>query len=335
MVRMVKMMIDGVWHGDVPDTLELRARRSAEANRFRNRITADGRSGFPAEVGRYHLYVSYACPWAHRTILYRRLKGLEDVIGLSVLHPRWGGPDGWVFGDTDMSTIDHAGGRRFLHEVYATVPGYTGKVSVPVLWDARTGSIVNNQSGDIIRMLNGAFDRVGGDGSVDFYPEPLRDEIDRLNGWMLPDLCEGVYAAGFAATQAAHEAAVYRVFGTLDRLEGLLADGRPYLLGDGITEPDWHLFCTTVRFEIAYHGALRCNLCELADYPRLLAHRARLHAHPGVAETVRLDHVRRHYYDVLGELNREIVPLGPNPSFAATANRPDNGGSSFNLAAHS
>ncbi|HYG90107.1 MAG TPA: glutathione S-transferase C-terminal domain-containing protein [Azospirillum sp.] len=323
MTRTVKMMIDGRWHGDVPDTAELRARRAAQAGRFRNRVAADGASGFAAEAGRYHLYVSYACPWAHRTILYRRLKGLEDVVGMSVLHPRWGGPEGWTFGDTELSTPDHAGGRRFLHEVYAAAaPNYTGKVTVPVLWDTRTGTIVNNQSGDIIRMLDEAFDGVGGDASLSFRPTGLRAAIDTLNAWLLPDLCEGVYAAGFAETQQAYEAATQRVFTAMDRLESLLGDGRPYLLGERVTEPDWHLFCTTVRFEIAYYGALRCNLKSLDAYPNLLAHRARLLAHPGVAETVRLDHVRRHYYDVLGELNREIVPLGP-PSAALRVTLPE------------
>lgn len=318
MARTVKMMIDGVWRGDLPDGPELRALCTVQADRFRGRVEADPAAPFPAEPGRYHLYVSYACPWAHRTILYRRLKGLEDLIGMSVLHPRWGGPEGWTFGDTGMSTPDHAGGRRFLHEVYATAPGYTGRVSVPVLWDRLTGGIVNNQSLDIIRMLNSAFDGVGGDGGVDFYPEPMRREIDALNRWLLRDLCAGVYAAGFAETQEAHEREARRVFAAMDRLEALLLDGRPYLLGDRVTEPDWHLFVTTLRFEIAYHGALRVNLRGLDDYPLLAAHRDRLHAMPGVADTVHLDHVRRHYYDELGELDRSIVPLGPQPRLRST-----------------
>lgn len=319
MTQTVKMMVDGVWMGDLPDGPELRARRAESTGRFRHAVSADGSTPFPAEAGRYHLYVSYACPWAHRTILYRRLKRLEGIIGMSVLHPRWGGPDGWTFGASDLSTVDHAGGRGTLHEVYAAAAAdYTGKVTVPVLWDRKTGTIVNNQSGDIIRMLDNAFHGIGGDAAGRFRPDALARDVDALNAWLLPELCEGVYAAGFARTQQGYEAAVRGVFAALDRLEGLLSDGRAFLLGDRVTEPDWHLFCTLVRFEDAYRDVLRCTLRPLEDYPSLLSHRKRLTAVPGVADTVRPDHIRRHYHDILGEIEPDIVPLRPLPARIGT-----------------
>lgn len=306
------MMVNGVWQGDVPDSSE-RARQRAEGRKaFRARITADGASGFPAAGGgRYHLYVSYACPWAHRTILYRALKGLEGAIGMSVLHPRMGTPDGWTFTGSDGSTIDQAGGRRFLYEVYSAARSeYTGKVTVPVLWDRCHQTVVNNESGEIIRMLNSEFDGVGGDPAVDYYPAALRSEIDALNAWLLPEVCSGVYAAGFAPDQDRYDSAVVRLFAGLDRLEDLLSDGRPFLLGDTLCEPDWHLFATALRFDAAYYGALRCNMRRYADYPHLSAHLRRMMAHPGVAATIRFDHIERHYHDWIGERNPAIVPIG-------------------------
>lgn len=320
----VKMLIDGVWRGDVADTPDLKRRRSETAVRwFRDRVAADGSSAFRAEPGRYHLYVSYACPWAHRTILYRRLKGLEGVVSMSVLHPRWGGPEGWCFGDTPMSTVDHAGGRHYLYEVYqASKPDYTGKVTVPALYDKASGRIVNNASLEIIRMLNSEFD-AWGDPRIDFRPADLAGEIDEVNAWLLPDVCEGVYATGFAATQDDYDTAIERLFGGLDRLERMLGDDRPYLLGDRLTEPDWHLFVTTVRHDAAYYEALRCNLRRLCDYPKLSAHLRRLGTLPGVAETVRIDHVKRHYYDTLGEVNPEIVPARPLSGITPGEARPE------------
>ncbi|HSH41542.1 MAG TPA: glutathione S-transferase C-terminal domain-containing protein, partial [Arenicellales bacterium] len=295
----------------VPDSPERARQRAAGREAFRAWITADGAGRFPAEGGgRYHLYVSYACPWAHRTILYRALKGLEQTVGMSVLHPRMGTPDGWTFTDSEGSTIDRAGGRRYLHEVYAAAcSDYTGKVTVPVLWDRHQRTIVNNESGEIIRMLNSEFDGVGGDRTVDYYPPALRPEIDSLNAWLLPDICSGVYAAGFAADQDRYDAAVARLFAGLDRLEDLLSDGRPFLLGDTLCEPDWHLFTTALRFDAAYYSALRCDIRRYADYPRLSAHLRRMTAHPGVAATIRLDHIKRHYYDWIGERNPTIVSV--------------------------
>jgi len=311
MVRL-KALVRGVWKPAIEDTAGLQAEFARHRGRFRRWVTADGFSGFPAEAGRYRLYVSYACPWAHRTILFRKLKGLENVVSMSVLHPRWGGAQGWRFGDTEMSTVDHAGGRHSLYEVYAAAaPDYSGRVTVPVLWDEATGTIVSNESGDIIRMLNRAFDVVGGDPAVDFYPAALRSEIDELNAALLPKVCAGVYRAGFARTQAAYDRAVAILFATLDDLEERLADGRPYLLGGRLTESDWHLFTCLCRFDIAYHGRLKCNLRRLIDYPKLSAYARRLHELRGVAESVRIDQIKLHYHDNLPEIDPTIVPAGP------------------------
>jgi glutathionyl-hydroquinone reductase len=308
----IKALVGGFWRAEIEDTPELRIEFAKHIGRFRGQVVADGSSSYPAEADRYHLYVSYACPWAHRTILYRKLKGLQEVVSMSVLHPRWGGPHGWTFGDTEMSTVDHVAGRRFLHEVYrSAAPDFSGRVTVPVLWDKVSGTIVSNESADIIRMLNTVFDGCGGDAAVDFYPARKRVEIDQLNAVLLPKVCAGVYRAGFARSQQAYDQAVADLFVTLDRLEVLLGDGRPYLLGGRVTESDWHLFTTLCRFDVAYHGALKCNLRRLIDYPQLSAYARRLHALQGVAETVRLDHVMRHYYDVLPEIEPRIMPVGP------------------------
>lgn len=310
-MRRIKALIDGTWHGCLDETPEVREVLSrAAGQRFSGRVAADPDSEHPAEPGRYHLYVSYACPWAHRTIIYRRLKCLDDVVSMSVLHPRWAGPNGWRFEDGPLGTADHAGGRTFLHEVYRDArPDYTGRVTVPVLWDKRASTIVNNESGEIIRFLNTAFDRWGDD-SVDFYPRDLRAEIEAVNSWILPSVCRGVYAAGFAATQAGHESAVRQLFDSLDRLERRL-ESQPYLCGDVVTESDWHLFATLCRFDAVYFGAMKCNVRRLTDYPELTAYTRRLHEMPGVGETVRIDHVMQHYYDAIDEIDRRIVPIGP------------------------
>ncbi len=307
----IKALIEGVWHDSLAYTPAVRsALANSSTNGFHDRVTADGSSGFAAKRGRYHLYVSYACPWAHRTILYRRLKRLENAMSLSVLHPRWAGPGGWRFADSDLSTVDHAGGRRFLYDVYrAALPDYTGRVTVPVLWDRQRETIVNNESREIMRMLNSAFD-AWGDASVDFYPRAMRPAIDGLNAWLIPAVCQGVYRAGFADSQAAHERAVRTLFESLDELEARLAR-QPYLLGNRVTESDWHLFPTLCRFDAVYVGALKCNLRRLIDYPALSAYARRLHEIPGVAETVRFKHIKAHYYDALGEIDPTIVASGP------------------------
>jgi putative glutathione S-transferase len=277
---------------------------------FRDRVTADGSSGFPAEAGRYHLYVSLACPWAHRSIIVRRLKGLEEAISMSVVDPVRD-DRGWAFREGRGHGPDPVNGFRFLAEAYrATDPGFRGRVTVPVLWDRVTGRIVNNESGEVIRILNREFDAFG-DPAVDLCPEPLRERIDAINRFVYENVNDGVYRAGFATTQNAYEDAAERLFGALDRLEGLLS-GRRYLVGDRMTEADVRLFTTLVRFDAVYHGHFKCNLRRLVDYPNLWAYARDLHAVPGVGDTVDLDHIKRHYYLTHDAINpTRIVPAGP------------------------
>jgi len=310
----MKALIDGVWHAQVTDRAAYEAARAAQDTAlFRRQVTADGSSSFKAEAGRYHLHVSFACPFAHRTILYRRLLGLERVVSMSVLHPRWSGPEGWTFGpDPAFPEVTHDGatGHATLWQVYRqAAPGFTGKVTVPVLWDKARATIVSTESAEIMRMLDQGFRAFAcRDG---FLPADRAEEVDALGGFIRRRINGAVYAVGFAADQAAYDDAVVRLFAALDQLEARLSDGRPYLLGEMATEPDWLLFPTLVRFDAVYHGALKCNLRCLAEYTGLSALMRRLYAWPGVAETVKLDHVRRHYYDDLGITNQTIVPAGP------------------------
>ena len=315
----MKLLINGVWHPNQPDSDELRTQRAQVRERFfHSYVTADGSSGFKAEPGRYHLYVSYACPWAHRTILLRKLKKLEDVISMSVVDPDWGGANGWVFSHGPDCTPDTANGYDYLYEVYTHAkPDYTGKVTVPVLWDKHLKTIVNNESSEIIRMLNSEFDAFG-DASVDFYPQELRAEIDEINAFVLDGVNMGVYKAGFASTQAAYEAAVDVLFDALDTLEVRLSGNR-YLVGNRLSEADLRLFVTLVRLDAVYYGALNCNLRRLVDYPNLWNYTRRLYHIPGVADTVKLDHIKRHYYDTHeGLINRRIVPKGPAIDFGTS-----------------
>ena len=311
----MKALVHGVWTPDTEDTPAFRA--AARRSGFRQRITADGSSGFPAEPGRYHLNVCNACPIAHRTLLARKLKGLGDAISISVVDPDWGRPDGWVFNAGPDATPDHVNGREVLHEVYTLAdPRYTGRVTVPLLWDKVAGTAVNNESAEIVRMLIEAFpDPRGG---PDLYPEPLRAEIDRINEVVAREVNGGVYRAGFAKTQEDYDAAVERLFAALDGLEERLR-GRAFLVGERPTEADLRLFPTLVRFDAAYYGALNCNLRRLVDYPHLWAYTRRIYHLPGVAETVRLDHIKRHYYDDHPMINRRIVPRGPLIDFGAPA----------------
>ncbi|MGQ9370229.1 glutathione S-transferase family protein [Azospirillum sp. ST 5-10] len=289
-----------------------------EPTRFRAWITPDGRpagagrDALPAEAGRYHLYVSYLCPWASRTLIVRALKGLEGLVGVSVAEPVIG-EDGWVFA-TEQDAGPRVGGFRHLHRLYtASDPAYTGKVSVPVLWDRRDGRIVNNESADIVRILNHAFDHLTGD-RLDLYPEPLRPEIDAWNDLVYPNVNNGVYRCGFARTQAHYDAAFDTLFATLDRLEARLARSR-YLAGPWLTEADWRLFVTLVRFDAAYHGAFKCNLRRLDDYPNLSDYLRELHQWPGVRGTVRLDHIKVGYYTNPAINPTLIVPKGPALDF--------------------
>jgi putative glutathione S-transferase len=314
------MLIEGVWHDRWYDTDKHGGRFVRPDTKFRDFVEPGADARFPAEPGRYHLYVSLACPWAHRTLIFRRLKALEDVIGVSVVHP-YMGENGWSFDDYPGATGDRVGGRQFMHQVYtAAKPDYTGRVTVPVLWDTKTGTIVNNESADIIRILNSAFNEFG-DGSLDFYPEGLREDIDEINAYVYDRVNNGVYKAGFATTQAAYEEAVEALFEALDTLERRLGEQR-YLVGERLTEADWRLFTTLVRFDPVYVGHFKCNIRRIADYPNLWAYTRELYQVPGVAETVNLDHIKRHYYTSHPMINPTgIIPKGPDIDFTTPHGR--------------
>jgi putative glutathione S-transferase len=318
----MKLMIDGVWHGDVATPgPELDARRAIHAGLFRGRVTPDPASAHPAAGGgRYHLFVSYACLFAHRTILARLFAGLERAVGMSVLHPTWNTPDGWVFGATAFSTPDLSGrGFTHLHQAYAaSAPRYTGKVTVPVLWDRAAGRIVSNESRDIVRMLDGPLRRASGAGrGFDLCPEPLRADIDRLDDRIASELAGGVYAVGGARDQAEYDAAEGRLFAFLADLEDRLGDGRPFVHGAGPTTSDVLAFTPLVRFDPVYNPLFRATRRRLVDHPRLAAWARRFHDLPGVADTVRFDHILMHYHD--GDwgvaTRRGIVPALPAPDF--------------------
>jgi glutathionyl-hydroquinone reductase len=297
-----------------------------QESRVRHWVTVDGspgpsgEGGFPAASGRYHLYVSYACPWAHRTLIFRVLKGLEQVISVSVMHPLMPA-ESWVFGGYPGATPDQVHGFRKLHQIYEqSAPGFDGLVTVPVLYDKQRRVIVNNESSEIIRMLNTAFD-AWGRRDVDLYPEPLWAEIDTVNALVYDNVNNGVYRAGFATTQAAYEAAYDTLFDTLDALEARLA-GQRYLVGDSPTEADWRLFTTLVRFDAVYHGHFKCNRRRLIEYPHLWAYTRELYQVPGVAETLNMDHIKLHYYGSHRGINPTgIVPKGPELDFAAPHGR--------------
>ncbi|SCZ57741.1 glutathione S-transferase family protein [Thiohalomonas denitrificans] len=303
-------LVDVEDFGDADDAGHFLRRTSV----FHDRVTADGSSGFRAEPGRYHLYVSHACPWAHRTLILRKLKKLEEVISVSVVHPLMG-PESWHFGECDGCTEDHLFGSRYLYEVYTRARAdYTGIVTVPALFDRETGTIVNNESAEIIRMLNSEFD-AWGEARLDFYPEKLRPAIDAINREVYDNVNDGVYRAGFAHSQRAYDEAVESLFAALDRLEKQLAHQR-FLTGDRVTEADWRLFTTLVRFDAVYYLHFKCNRKRLVDYPNLWNYTRDLYQVPGVAETVRLDHIKQHYYGSHPQLNpRGIVPAGPDIDF--------------------
>lgn len=312
----MKLLIHGVWQSDQPDSADLQAKRNQIRTQFfRNWITADGTSDYSAEPGRYHLYVSYACPYAHRVILIRKLKQLENVISMSVLSPDWGSPQGWTFGGWADATSDDVNGHDYLYQVYQQAkPDFTGKVTVPVLWDKQKGTIVNYESAEILRMLNHAFNRFG-DATIDFYPQELQTEIDQLNVFIGDRISDGVYQAGFASTQEAYDIAVDRLFDALDTLEQRL-EHKLYLTGDRLTEADLRLFTTLIRFDVVYYTALRCNLRQLRDYPNLWSYTCRIYHLPGVAATVKFDHIKRHYFDTYeGIINHRIISKGPQLDF--------------------
>lgn len=310
-------LIDGNWDDGWYDTAKSGGRFVRSRQEFRNWITPDGspgpsgEGGFAAVSGRYHLYVSYACPWAHRTLVFRSLKGLAPHIDISVVHPDMLG-DGWTFSnDFPGATGDRLFGHHYLREVYLRArPKMTGRVTVPVLWDKAQGTIVSNESAEIIRMFNGAFDGITGN-TDDYWPEAFRDEIETVNARLYDEVNNGVYKAGFATTQSAYDEAVTALFTALDWLEDRLSRQR-YLVGDRVTEADWRLLPTLLRFDPVYHGHFKCNRKRLVDYPNLWACARELYQWPGVAETVHPAHYTRHYHYSHETINpHRIVPIGP------------------------
>lgn len=316
------LLVDGVWQAEAGRWSDSRGRMQRPDSTLRNWITPDGsagptgRGGFKAEVGRYHLYIARACPWAHRTTIFRELKGLQDIIGLSVTH--WLMlENGWTFDPAPGVVPDSVNNARYLHQLYAkSEPQYSGRVSVPVLWDKKTSRIVNNESADIIRMLNSAFDGIGALAG-DYYPEDLRTEIDAVNQRIYDTLNNGVYKAGFAGSQEAYDDAVVPLFETLDWLEERLSRSR-YLCSDRLTEADWRLFTTLLRFDPVYHTHFKCNLRRLVDYPALWAYTRRLYQHPAVRPTVNFEHIKAHYFQSHRWINPTgIIPKGPIVDFDA------------------
>jgi putative glutathione S-transferase len=323
------LLIDGVWHAEAPAATgeqPASGRFERQDSAFRNWVTPDGRpgptgqDGFGAAAGRYHLYVSLACPWAHRTLIMRALKGLEDIVPVSVTH--WlMGEQGWSFAPGEGVVPDPLFNSRFLHEIYSRAdPEYSGRVTVPVLWDQHTQTIVNNESAEILRMFNSAFDGIGAR-SGNYYPKEKRAQIDELNARIYDTVNNGVYKAGFATTQSAYEDAVAPLFEALDWLDARLAGSR-YLCGDALTEADIRLFTTLVRFDSVYHGHFKCNIRRIVDYRHLWDYTRDIYQLPGVAATVNMGHIKRHYYMSHRRINPTgIVPVGPALDFDAPTDR--------------
>ncbi len=320
------LLQDGKWVDQWYNTKDTNGRFVRKSPSFRNWITADGsagssgEAGFEAEAGRYHLYVSLACPWAHRTLIFRAVKGLEDMISLSVVN-WYMAENGWTFHPADGVIADPIHNAEFMYQIYtAAKSDYSGRVTVPVLWDKQKNTIVSNESSEIIRMFNSAFDKIGAKAG-DYYPEAKRAEIDALNERIYDNVNNGVYKAGFATTQEAYEEAVVPLFETLDWLEGRLSNQR-YLTGAEITEADWRLFTTLVRFDPVYVGHFKCNIRRIVDYPNLWGYLRDLYQQPGIAETVNMEHIKKHYYASHETINpHRVVPLGPEIDFLSPHQR--------------
>lgn len=313
-------LVDGVWQDVWYDTASTGGRFVRENSAYRGKVVDDAAAEFPAQPDRYHLYVSLACPWAHRTLIARRLKGLAELIGVSVVHP-YMGDHGWTFVSYPGATGDQINGKDYMYQLYTlTDPQYTGRVTVPVLWDKQRQVIVNNESAEILRILNSGFNRWG-NAELDLYPEELRQEIDLINAFVYERVNNGVYKAGFATSQEAYEEAVLALFSVLDELEQRLATQR-YLVGERLTEADIRLFTTLVRFDAVYVGHFKCNLRRLVDYPHLWAYAREIYQLPGVAKTVNFDHIKRHYYTSHPSINPTgIIPAGPQVNWLAPHDR--------------
>lgn len=320
-------LVEGVWHDDWYDTGKTGGAFVRTDAAFRNWITADGSAGpsgdggYKAESGRYHLYVSYACPWAHRTLIFRTLKDLDDHIDISVVHPDML-DDGWTFQtDAHGATGDRLFGLPFARDIYIKAkPDVSGRVTVPILWDKKTDTIVSNESSEIIRMFNSAFDAITGN-TDDYWPEELRDAIAPVNDRIYDTVNNGVYKSGFATSQEAYDKAVYPLFESLEWLEERLSKDR-YLMGDRLTEADWRLFTTLVRFDPVYHLHFKCNRKRIADYPELTGYLRELYQMPGIAETVNMNHIVRHYHYSHDTINPyRIIPINPEINLEAPHGR--------------
>lgn len=320
------LLVDGEWHDVWYDTKASKGRFVRSESQFRNWVTADGsagpsgRAGFRAEPGRYHLYVSFACPWAHRTLIVRTLKGLDGLIDVSAVNS-YMGKEGWTFAPGPETIPDSVNGVQRIYELYTLAdPHYSGRATVPILWDKKERTIVSNESAEIVRMLNSAFDAVGANGN-DYYPKEVRAEIDELNAFIYPNVNNGVYRAGFATTQEAYEEAAVAVFAALDELERRLGTRR-YLTGARLTEADIRLFTTLIRFDPVYHGHFKCNRRRVVDYQNLWGYVRDIYQLPGIAQTVHIDVIKRHYYGSHANLNpSHIVPIGPALDYAAPHGR--------------
>lgn len=316
------LLVDGVWHDRWYDTKSNDGAFKRSAAQFRNWITPDGsagpsgRDGFKADSERYHLYVSHACPWAHRTLIFRELKGLTDHIDVSVVHPDML-DQGWTFETDDHgATGDPLFGAEFAHQIYTRAdPNYSGRVTVPILWDKAQQTIVSNESSEIIRIFNSAFDGITGN-TDDYWPDAMQNEIEEVNARIYSDINNGVYKSGFATSQTAYDAAVGPLFDTLDWLEDRLTRNR-YLMGDRLTEADWRLFTTLIRFDPVYHLHFKCNRKRLIDYPNLWAYTRELYQWPGVAQTVNMNHIVRHYHYSHDSINpHRIIPTNPDLDYS-------------------
>ncbi|NNE52334.1 MAG: glutathione S-transferase family protein [Sulfitobacter sp.] len=321
------LLVDGEWKDQWYDTKKTSGKFERSAAKFRNWITRDGNAGpsgeggFKAESGRYHLYVSYACPWAHRALIFRQLKNLTDHIGVSAVHPDMLG-EGWTFEtDADGATGDRLYDLPFARDIYTKAdPNFSGRVTVPILWDKDRETIVSNESSEIIRMFNDAFNDITGN-TDDYWPKALRKAIAPINDRIYDTLNNGVYKSGFATTQEAYDEAVHPLFDTLDWIEGILSENR-YLTGDKITEADWRLFTTLIRFDLVYHLHFKCNRKRIVDYPNIWAYTRELYQWPGVAGTVNFGHIVRHYHYSHDSINpHRIIPINPQPDFDAPHGR--------------
>jgi len=311
------LLVNGTWHDQWYDTKKTGGEFKREDAQLRNWVTVDGsaapsgQAGFKAESGRYHLYVSLACPWAHRTLIFRKLKKLEDHVSVSVVSYDMFS-EGWAFDTATGSSGDALFSSEYMHQIYTrNKADYTGRVTVPVLWDKKQNCIVSNESSEIIRMMNSAFNEITGD-DTDYYPQELHEQIHKVNDLVYDNINNGVYRCGFATTQSAYESAYHQLFGALDHTESILSESR-YLTGERITEADWRLFTTLIRFDAVYHGHFKCNRQRIEDYPNIKEFVRELYQWPGVKETVDFEHIKGHYYRSHTTINpTQIVPVGPD-----------------------